>query len=303
MINEIIPQKLLDPLYDELKSKRMEDLYLSFPVLKSNGKKRWISAPEEVLKDVQKSILHRALYKLKPHPCCVGFTPHHGIKLGADKHLGAESLLNVDIRDFFDSVPKHYVKDVLKKILCLKEGAKFTPPRKEDDLERLLFSLVTLHGRLPQGAPTSPYISNLAFYNLDVKLNKMAQEHELTYTRYADDLSFSSRDKSLDMLPFIRKIDSILSAHSYRLNGKKSRIQRKHRRMTVTGVVVNKTTSVPKWKRKNIRAAIHNYKNGNQRITPEEKESLVGYCEWIRQLNPKQGDKLKKEAMELNDEI
>lgn len=300
MINKFIKQSLLTEFYSKLGNNEIQSMYLSFPIKKRNGKTRWISAPDETLKQIQKSILHNILYKFKPHKCCVGFTPGKGIKEGASRHLNSASVLNIDIKDFFHSVPKQEISKVLlKSTLWLLRQSHKNPSDIEKNFIEELFNLVTVNNHLPQGAPTSPYLSNLAFFPIDCTLYRYSNLHNLVYTRYADDLSFSSKDKKVDMYRPLQEIIILLRNHGYKINNTKTRIQRKHKQMTVTGVVVNKVTSVPKWKRKNIRAAIHNYSVKGIPISEKEKERLVGYCEWINQLNSDHGKKLKEKAILL----
>ena len=184
---------LLDMPIQGLKSIADHPKYYTFHVLKKNGKKRLIEDPNDPLQDIQ-AILNnylQAIYWLQRSEGAYGFIivpkgdDHpRNIENNARQHLRQGWLLNADLEDFFHKVTR-------KQVLDLWQVAPFNFPR---DLAVLLMQLTTYHGRLPMGAPTSPVLSNLAFQKIDKLLNQHARKKGWRYTRFVDDMSFSSKE-------------------------------------------------------------------------------------------------------------
>lgn len=274
------------------------EYYLTFPLTKKNGKKRWIDAPILELKLVQNQILDNILIHLEPHNDAVGFKPGSNMIEGAKKHLGHKAILNIDLKNFFHSVKFHQVVKIMAEI-----GTKITNQGITDRWYRdeiiTLTRLCCYKNRLPQGAPTSPYLSNLAARQLDTNLKSFSLKHNLTYSRYADDMSFSHPDGDIDLMEMYHKIIKIVDKTGFKINYKKTRIQRSHQRMSVTGINVNKKLGVPKWKWRNFRAKLHNLEKSGKPISYKELEKLKGYAEWIRTLNRQRGEKFLKKIGQL----
>ena len=168
------------------------------------------------------------------------------IKDNAKKHINKNIVVNVDISNFFPNSKKDIVWSTLYKYL-----------KNSYDISsiRFIHELSCYRESLPQGAPTSPTISNLIMNDFDKKLNKVCEMKNISYTRYADDLTFSGDASSISILPFVK---DLLSSKGYMLDPKKTNIFRKGRRQVVTGLVVNEQVSVARPIRKKIRAAVHN---------------------------------------------
>jgi RNA-directed DNA polymerase len=159
--------------------------------------------------------------------------------------------LNIDLKDFFSSISAGRVKACLKSPL-------FSYP---DALATALTLLLTIKGSLPTGAPTSPVISNLVCWDLDHELIAFSSLHNLTYSRYADDLSFSSANIIQEDL--IKEIENIIQKHRFEVNPKKVRLKHAGQRMMVTGLTVNEKVNIPRNLLKNVRAMLHDfYYNG-----------------------------------------
>ena len=280
-----------------------ENQYLSYPIAKRHGKAtRWIDAPQEELKGVQETILNKLLYRYMVHPNCVGFVRGKNVTDGARQHLGSVQLLNMDLKNFFGTINQGRVSKLLtflftryKKIIDAK--FKFTA----HDV-RLIAELVTFKGRVPQGAPTSPAISNLCCNNLDRALTELARKNKCLYTRYADDMSFSTQQssKQFDIGKLIKQVIAFVEKEQFKVNYKKTRIQRQHNRMTVTGVVVNEKLSTPKWYWRNFRAKLHNLVVGQIPVNYEEYQEIRGVAEWIKMLHPTRGEKFLSMIGKLN---
>lgn len=272
----------------------IKQYYYSFPIAKRNGKKRWIDAPNDELKSIQVNILHELLYQFRPHNCSFGFEKGKSVKAGAEQHQGAEVLLTMDINNFFNafttnSVQKglhYYTKQVLSSFPI--ELAAY-----EEEVA-VLTQLMVYMGCVPQGAPTSPALTNLLCYVLDDKLFQFAKRHDCVYTRYADDMSFSCKDKSFDMAIIKNYVSNNLPRlclTNLTINTDKTRIQRKHKRMSVTGIVINDGLSVPRWKWRNFQAELYNLAKDKKEISVVKYQQLRGYIEWIRTLNPNRAQK------------
>ena len=231
--------------------------YTHFFIPKKRGGKRNISAPFEDLKKVQKSLN----YFLQGYYLCIkpshvfGFVIHPHYLKGASNivenarlHSGKRYLLNIDLLNFFPSISAVRVKSVfMSDLFCFDEP-----------MCNALTLLATYLGELPTGSPTSPVISNLICINMDAELENFAKANDLVYSRYADDLSFSSdhpinNDTVLD-------IYSIIQRNHFKVNDKKIRMRHLGQRMVVTGITVNEKVNVNRSFLKRVRAMIYDMK-------------------------------------------
>lgn len=209
--------------------------YRIFHIPKLNGKKRLIEDPPPRLKRIQKQLnaFLQAVYFFLKTEAAYGFVMNargdgetRDIITNAEQHLGCQYLYNADIQDFF-----HQVKsDRLRQLF-------YAPPFDfEEDLTELLVSLMTHNGRLPMGAPTSPVLSNFATIEMDNDLLQLAQWDDWSYTRYADDMSFSAQS------PFDTKersmIETAVQEHGYTFNATKFKYFRPLEEKMVTGLVL-----------------------------------------------------------------
>ena len=281
-----------------------EKYYLSYPIAKNNRKTtRWIDAPQGELKELQETFLHRYLYRFSAHPNCVGFVKGKSVRTGAERHIGTEQLLNMDLKNFFSTIKTNKVIRLLTFLSSRHNsisGTHITYLNSNDKM--LLNRLLTFKGRLPQGAPTSPAVANLCAYPMDVQLTNLAQANSCVYTRYADDLTFSTKktkDK-FNIIGMIPQIREIIEKNNFSVNYKKTRVQKQNNRMTVTGVVVNKKLSTAKWYWRNFRAKLHNLEKSGAPITKEEYQEIRGTAEWIKSLHPIRGEKFLETLGKLN---
>ena len=215
--------------------------YHVYPLLMGH-KKRWIEAPDAELKILQRRLLDRLLYELEPTRWAHGFTKGKSIVSNAAEHCGRQWVVSLDIKDFFPSVSRQQVAEVLGELL---------PDESEC---QLVADLVTRRGRLPQGAPTSPHLANLVVRSMDDRLNEMARSLDWNYTRYADDMSFSGDVEPRSILSEGRKI---VSAAGFKLSERKTTMRGQHQRQSVTGLVVNEKLALPREKRRRLRAMLH----------------------------------------------
>jgi RNA-directed DNA polymerase len=201
------------------------DSYKIWRIPKRDGGHRVIAEPLPDLKKKQKAILKWLISRgIRASPYAHGFVRGRSTATHARLHAGRKSVLKVDLKDCFGSTKKRLVYNALHK-----EGIKH-----ETCME--IIEACSLDGSLPQGAPTSPFLVNLALKEMDFRLAGLAKKNilkmEVVYSRYADDLAFSCDDESINHL--LPAIDRIVGECGYTLNPKKTRIMRQGRRQEVT---------------------------------------------------------------------
>jgi RNA-directed DNA polymerase len=242
---------------------------------KRSGGERILTVPDEGLKRLQRRILRRLLGKLRAHPQAMGFERRHSIVTHARVHQGQAVLLKIDLRNFFLCTTQKRLYRYFRFIGWNRHAAK------------LLLKLTTWHGGLPQGAPTSPRLSNLVNYQLDTRLTRLAETFQARYSRYADDLTFSLGQDDRKVLNYLlRKTKRILGEYGYSLNRKKVRILRQHQRQIVTGLVVNEKVQLPRTTRRWLRAVAHHLRTGRPAtLSPQQ---LAGW-QALQQMVTRQG--------------
>lgn len=254
--------------------------YRPFWIPKRRGGSREINAPTPALRNVQAWIASEVLASFRPHECCHGFVKGRSIVSNAKPHVAHRVLLAIDIRDFFGSVSPSVVFRLFRRV-----GYSV-------DVSKLLTSLTTLRGALPQGAPTSPMLANMAAYSLDCRLNGYARRHALVCTRYADDLTFSGYSSGGQ--PVKRTIESILRDEGFAPNESKTRYMRRDVRQEVTGVVVNERLNAPRDRRRWLRQEIYyltkygveNHLRARGYDQRRYKEFLYGHVAALNQTRP-----------------
>lgn len=234
------------------------DKYERFEIKKKSGKLRVIYSPNNVLKSFQKclNILFQTVYKF--HPSATGFISGKSIVDNAKIHTGSNYVYNLDLQDFFPSIDQarlwgrlqyppfnlnnengnRDLANVIAYLCCHKLEVMRLINNKWEIVERNV---------LPQGAPTSPVVSNIICQRLDFYLSAVAKRFGVKFTRYADDITFSSvHNVYTENHPFILEIQRIISRENFTINGKKTRLQKNAYKQTVTGLVVNHNVNVSK---------------------------------------------------------
>lgn len=268
--------------------------YTSHRIEKRSGSFRRIDAPKHPLSIIQGNILHKILYLYKPHPIAHGFIKQRGSKTNALAHVGKKFVGTIDIKDFFPSIKEDRVLALLKF---------FIPKQYIFDIEEsdytLLAQLVCYKQHLPQGAPTSPAISNLICLHMDGELLKLAKELQCTVTRYADDITMSCLEKPENPKELLTRFKTIIKIHGFKINNQKVRYRHYWSRQLVNGIIVNSKLGVPKEYWRNLRAEIHNLLTSTELIvTPIYLQQLRGRIEWVRQLNSFRGNQLTRQLQE-----
>jgi RNA-directed DNA polymerase len=256
----------------------LDGLYRSFKILKHNGGYRRIDEPVEVLKAAQRWILRSILSRFRFDPCVTGFVGGRSILDNARRHIGRRMVLSLDIRDFFGSVSVDAVRREYRSLGFSHDAAD------------ALASICVYREQLPQGAPTSPALSNLVFRHADTLLVGFAKELRITYSRYADDLTFSGSFNPSVVVGVCRQV---LGKYGFDLNDAKTRLMRRHQRQEVTGIVVNDKLQAPREKRRTLRQEIYFVKKhgieGHESHRPfffdHRHEHLRGLAEFVRTVN------------------
>lgn len=227
---------------------------------KRSGGTRRLLVPTPDLKEVQHRILKRLLARLTVHPAATGFEPGTSIVHNAAQHTGQSVVLCMDIVDFFSQTTDDRVTAYFQRVGWNREAAE------------LLTRLTTWEGGLPQGAPTSPRLSNLVNHVLDARIERFVHQRKGTYTRYADDICISfPKDYPKRVRGTVQVVGRHLKAFGYQLNAKKTRILRQHQQQKVTGLVVNERVNVPRRIRRKLRAIEHRLNTGGRATMTREQ--------------------------------
>lgn len=229
-------------------------------IKKRSGGERKLAIPDPATMKLQRKILRRLLKKLRVHPSCIGFEPGKSIVHNALPHVGRAVVLKFDIVDFFPRTTAARLDRYFRMIGWDAEAAA------------LLTKLCTHEDGLPQGAPTSPRLSNLVNFGLDHVFQKIAERRKGAYTRYADDLTFSfPKDYPKKMRGVCQLVKQLVNKNGYELQQKKSHTLRRHQRQMVTGLVVNDKVQLSRTRRRQLRAIEHRLQN-NRRATMNEAQ-------------------------------
>lgn len=265
-IKDFATQLSLDPITIK-KLTRDNFNYYQFTISKSNGKKRLITAPRGKLKVVQKWILVNYLEKFAVAECANAFVKgKHGIRANAEVHKYNKYILEFDLKDFFPNIKFWDVYDLFLRMNLNKK------------ISLLFAKLCTYEKHLPQGAITSPYISNLICYDLDLRLLELSNYYDITYTRYADDLTFSSDDLYL-LFSLMKEISGIIHYYGFKINNEKTKILLPSSKQTITGITVNNgEIKVDKKLKRMVRAKLY-YGIKNNDIN--DFDILLGFISYI----------------------
>ena len=244
--------------------------YLSFMVKKKSGEDRIIHAPKNGLKAIQKclNVILQTVYQ--PHKAAYGFVPGKSIVDNAKHHVGSIYIYNIDLKDFFPSVDQARIWGRLK-------NAPFN--LKESNGNEILANIIAalccqvmiveridenknwikvIKNVLPQGAPTSPTISNIICERLDIRLTGVAKRFGLKYSRYADDITFSSMHNVYQRnSEFLAEVERIITDQNFTIKESKTRLQKQGYRQEVTGLLVNDKVNVQKRYIKQLRTWLY----------------------------------------------
>jgi retron-type reverse transcriptase len=285
--------------------------YIHFSVPKKSGGTRTLSAPHRTLAAAQRWILDHIISKLPVEPPAHGFVPGHSIVTNAQPHCQRAVVVNLDLSNFFPSITFPRVRSVFHRagyspavatilaLLCTE------CPRKTVQYDGTTYHVAVGPRGLPQGACTSPGLSNQVARRLDKRLGGLASKLGLVYTRYADDLTFSGdTDGNARVGYLMTRVRHIAEEEGFTVNVKKSRVQRRNRAQEVTGLVVNDKVGISRKEIRRLRAILH-------RARAEELEQqnhdgrasflawLQGMIAYVHMVRPDVGARLKAEFKDL----
>lgn len=217
--------------------------YREFQIPKRSGGKRTITAPYPALLECQSWIYENILKKVKIHSSAHGFTFNKSIITNSKVHLGQRHFLKIDLKDFFPSITINQVITIFKSFGYTHKVSYY------------LASICCYGNILPQGAPTSPMLSNIISINLDSRLMKYAKRFNLKYTRYADDLAFSGDSIPVKHIEFIT---NIIHSCGFVVNEKKTILQQKKLKRIITGIsIAEDVIRVPREYKRRLKLEIH----------------------------------------------
>lgn len=262
--------------------------YSIYRIPKKTGGDRIVSKPSTLLKELQLWILRNILCRIPVHPSANGFVSEKSIVTNASPHIGKEIVVNFDLEDFFGSISYVRVKGLFKS---------FGYSNTASTIFALLCS-VTLEDHtsyLPQGSPASPAITNLIVRKMDRRLDGLASSLGFTYTRYADDLTFSGNDKKISSLVY--GVNKIIQEEGFKINESKTRFLRYSSRQEVTGLVVNEKLNINRQTLRRFRALIYQIEKDGisgkswNSVGDENKllDEIEGFANFIRMVNPSKG--------------
>jgi RNA-directed DNA polymerase len=256
------------------------------------------------LKAVQTWILDNVLYKIENSSAAHGFVRSRSIVTNASPHVGQDIVINIDLKNFFPSIEYKRVKGLFCKLgysgqLSTILGLLCTEPEIDEVvLDNRKYYVAKTNRQLPQGAPSSPAITNLICYKLDKRFEGLAAKYGYNYTRYADDMTFSAKETAADKAgQLLRFIKQVVKEEGFTIHPDKLKVMRKGDKREVTGIVVNEKLSIDRNTLRRFRALLHNISQTGLANKQWGKgniiSSIAGYANYVAMVKPALGLKLK----------
>ena len=279
--------------------------YVRFSIRKKSGALRFIAAPMPRLKQAQSWILENILERVPLHRAAHGFRRGRSIVTNATPHVGAQVVINLDLKDFFPTVTYKRIKGVYRSLGYSEHIAVILalicsePPVDEVSLDGVDYYVRNGERLLPQGAPTSPAVTNIICRGLDARIMKAAEAMGFTYTRYADDITLSCPKAGREQIGrMLHRAHHIVKNEGFRIHPEKTRVFHKGRRQEVTGLVVNERVAVPKKTLKRFRATLYQIeKDGPAGKRWGHSNDIIsaieGFANFVNMVDPEKGAALK----------
>ena len=276
--------------------------YHRYEVEKRTGGARCISAPKPALKAAQAWVLERVLAKLPVEAEAYGFVPGRSIVTNARPHVGRGVLINLDLRDFFPTVTFRRVKGLFHAIGYGEQVATVLallctePPRVAAEVGERRYYVALGERVLPQGAATSPAITNALCRTMDRRLAGLGRKLGFVYTRYTDDLTFSAEGEKPAVGKLLRGVRMVVAAEGFAEHASKTHVMRQGRRQEVTGVTVNTRTTLDRRQRRELRAILHNaarhgLASQNRDKRPDFAAYLRGRVAFVCMVDPERAER------------
>jgi hypothetical protein len=277
---------------------------------KRHSGRRLLESPKPLLKQTQRHLLERLLNLVPPHEAAIGFRPGYSVLDFAAPHCNQELVLKMDLADFFPSLGRPRIKRTFMS-LGYRESianslASLTTARCQKKDLSSSESLLYHRKHLPQGAPTSPALANLAVFRLDCRLTGLARAVGARYTRYADDLLFSgSTELARVVARFEVKVMAIALEEGLTINPRKTRTMPRSQRQAAAGLTLNEKINIKRSDYDTLKAILHNCiqhgpSSQNHQDHPRFADHLKGRIEWLALIHPGRGEKLRSLYFNIN---
>jgi retron-type reverse transcriptase len=280
--------------------------YHSWAIAKRSGGERTISRPQKKLAAAQQWILDSVLSRVSVHDSAHGFVPGRSTLTGAQPHVGSKVVINMDLQNFFPTIDFARVAGLFRgmgyspavatifSLLCTESPRRII--RSGDEALHVAVG----NRSLPQGACTSPALSNLISRRMDNRLAGIAAKLQWRYTRYADDLTFSTQGDDTKIGYVLARVRHVAEEEGFAVKESKTRVLRQSTQQTVTGIVVNDQPSIDRKTIRRLRSILH-----RAEFEGLEKQNRIGHpnftcwvqgmIAYINMVNPQQGEKLRKD--------
>ena len=287
--------------------------YISFEVPKKSGGVRRLSSPHREMRHCQDWIFAHILAKVPTHDAAHGFVRSRSTLTNAEQHVGQEVVVNADLSDFFPTITFPRVQGMFHELGYSPAAATILGllctecPRRTVEYAGERLHVATGPRGLPQGACTSPTISNLIARSLDRRLTAICERLGWKYTRYADDMSFSASGEAGSQIGYLlARVRHIAQDEGFRVNESKTRVLRRSASQNVTGIVVNDRPGVPRKTVRRLRAILHEagtrgLEAANRDNHPYFESWLQGMIAYVAMVNPDQAAPLQHSFRELTD--
>ena len=279
------------------------DHYSRFEIPKRSGGKRLISSPKPALRKAQSWVNENVLSVLTPSPAAMAFRPGLSIVDNARRHLGSAVVVKLDLKDFFPSITFPRVRNYFHG-LGYNSGVASVLALLTTDAPRVKMTIgdtvkfVAVGERsLPQGAVSSPALANLIAMGLDIRCLALAKKANWTYSRYADDLVFSTSAGDSAPHRLIKTVDTIVQDLGFHLNLEKTKIMRSPRRQVVNGLLLGPDVRLTRKDLRRWRAFLHRCETKGPDVVSKEigKDALAvarGFHSYLHMVNPGMADQL-----------
>ena len=304
----------VDELDTAVRRSQQRHAYHLLIIQKSSGGIRVIEQPTDALRVLQRRILRRVLSPATLHPAAHGFVRGRSVLTHAALHVGKRCVLRLDIADFFTSITAGRVHSaflrlglpprvatILTALTTSAQKASMLRAalrREKTDYSQMFVSdwvrdsqetLCVPH--LPQGAPSSPMLANWIAHRLDQRLAGLSRAWQMNYSRYADDLTFSTNESAVNRVRFIGMVRNIVASEGWILNERKTLVMPQSARQRVTGIVVNESMNLCRKDFDALKAAVHRYATAPLRDAAIRAQ-LLGRIAWLEQFRPERAAKL-----------